>query len=179
MYIWSQSPVSSSLLLIIPPEQEWWHFVSPDTHTRASANPEREPSPSREPTGSAEVLPVLYTRKTQFCPWLQVCRQWKRRLCPSGGLPAPCPALQVVCVLSVLPLRPDKKQATDSPLKWRERTSLTSAGPRTGSSVLSWPLNNHLEKGLISFSLPTESRSNIPVRMGGSGCFHVSPLFKC
>lgn len=53
MYIWSQLPVSSSLLLVIPPEQKGWHFASPDTLPRASANPELEPSPPREPTRTA------------------------------------------------------------------------------------------------------------------------------
>lgn len=184
MYIWSQLPVSFSLLPVIPPEQEGWHFPSPDTLARASANPELEPSPPREPTRTAEVLCVLYTRfwknhGSVRGPKCATDRQWKRGLCAGGRVPAPCPAFQMVCVLSVLPLMLDKEQATDSLLKWRERTSLTSAGLRTGLSVLSWPLSSHLEKWLISLSLPTESRSDIAVRMGRSGCSQVRPLFKC
>lgn len=147
MYIWSQLQVSFSLLLVNPPEQEGWHFASPDTLARASANPELEPSPTGEPTRTAEVLPMLYTRllrKTQFCLWLQMCHRqaMKKALVSPWRGSSILPSISSgLCAIST-----DKEQATDSLLKWRERTSLTSAGLRTGPSVLSWPLSSHLEK---------------------------------
>lgn len=168
----------TSLLLPSPCNSPWTRRVAlcfPWHTPKGISQPWTRAKSPKGTHQNCRVLPVLCTRflrKTRLCPWLQVCteRQWKRRLCPCGRVPASCPAFQVVCVLSVLPLRPDKEQATDSLLKWRERTSLTSASLRTGSNVLSWPLSSHLETWLISLSLPTESRSSIPVRMGGSGC---------
>lgn len=178
MYMWSQLQASFSLLVIFL-EQEVWHLASPDMLARASANPEPEPSPIAEPTRTAEVLPVLYMkllRKTWFCPWLQMCHRQaiKKALVSLWRGSSILPSISSgLCDISA-----DKEQASDSLLKWRERTSLTSAGLRTGSSVLSWPLSSHLEKWLIRLSLPTDSRSNIPVQIGWSGCFQVRPLFK-
>lgn len=180
MYIRSQLQVSFSLLLVTPPEQKEWHFASPDTLARASVNPELEPSPAGEPTRTAEVLPVPFTRllrKTRFWPWLQMCH----RQAMKKALMSPWPGSSILPSISsgLFAISADKEQATDSLLRWRERTSLTSAGLRTGSSVLSWPLSSHLEKWLRRLSLPTDSRSNVPVRVGESGCFQDRPLFKC